>query len=578
MADFIYVNPEYQTSLRDNGLLNLRRLLDWSEGESVGEHGPREVRRIRLPGFDAEKAFYLRKDHRVSSGEILSDLLGLAKPASRCAKTVRAIDGLEQAGIETMQMVCLIERRYLGLPRKAAALVTGVGGQDLYNQLLAFGRPDQRTTNPPERRELLRRTSELVLQVHRAKLSWPDFVAKHIYVERVSGTWQLRLIDVENMRRTFSAAERQRQFNQLLLSLRGLLTATDVLRMMIGYIGAERIGPRAVRRRLLERFFPDAQKWISRAIEEQKQLRALPEGRPPAEEEIHVRSGSITVNTRYHQLLQKAGLPFDDRIFTLAAGSELHKPNLKGRFRYRFEIRDHDSRPLWLYLKRTRRPSLADQIRRMGSGTLRHSSCWHERYIIKKLSALRIAVPLVVAYGEKMLGPYERASVMITEGIVGQSLERFVPKYFPRGVTNHQLRERREWIRELATVIRRLHAAGYCHRDLYFSHVFISFNRNRQPVFYLIDLGRCFKMLFRRQRWIVKDLAALEYSSRNFISATDRLRFMIKYLGVSRLDTRGKKLIRKVIAKADRIALHDRANKRVTEERPCESGPDYRTS
>ena len=140
MADFVFINPEYADYLRAQGLLNLRRLLDWSEGACVGRHGPREVWQIDLADAPGGRSkFYLRKDRRVAWREILLDLLRFSYPASRSLKTMQGIAWLDQIGLETMELVCLIERQTLGLPRKAAALVTAVEGRDLYAVLRAFG-------------------------------------------------------------------------------------------------------------------------------------------------------------------------------------------------------------------------------------------------------------------------------------------------------------------------------------------------------------------------------------------------------------------------------------------------------
>jgi len=584
MADFIYVNPEYQDYLASRGMLNLQTLLDWSEGECVGEHGPREIRRIALPGCDKGKTFYLRKDSKVPLAEILWDLGRLTRPASRCFKVMRGAFWLAEAGINTLSLVCLIERRLLDVPTKAAAVVTGVTGKDLYNQLLAFGRPLARATNPPHRRDLLYELGAFIAQFHQGKLSWPDFVAKHVYVEYVGRQspdrtrWRFALIDVENLARKFSWAERIRQLDQLLFSLRGLLTATDVLRIMIGYVGLPRVKSRCLRRRMLERFFPDGFKWIARAREECKLLRHYPTDQLLPEERLYERINGMTVHMGLRELLENLELTDPERLFQFSEGSALHKPRLAGRFRYRFEAKDKDNRSVWLYIKRTRHPSLIGQLGRILSGTIRHSSCWHERKIIKQLGALRIPAPMVVAYGEKMFLGYERASFLITLGIVGQSLERYVPKHLSRSAGPQELRKRRAWIARLAELISRFHNAGYCHRDLYLSHVFISFKSDGEPIFYLIDLARCFRMYLRKTRWIVKDLAGLDYSAGTFVTRTDRLRFLLSYLAKEKLDAASKGLIRKIAAKSAKIAAHDRRHPRVTVERPYENSSGNRTT
>ncbi|NLX04446.1 MAG: hypothetical protein GXY33_04800 [Phycisphaerae bacterium] len=573
MAEYVTINRKYLAYLQQQELLDLRRLLAWSDGAMVGEHGPRQVLRVSPPDLVPPSPWYLRKDRRVAWREILGDLVRFRRPRSRCFKTFRALEWLEEARIPTMRRVCLFERRRWGVPVRAACLVTEAPGRDLYKQLLAFGRPTQRTDNLWSRTQLLHELGQFLWRFHRANLRWPDMVAKHVYVEPThearpeSPLWSFSLIDVENMQKGLNGRERRRQVDQLLRSLRGLLTATDVLRIMVGYVGASRISARSVRRRLLARFFPDGMAWIERARRERRLLAHFPSDRPLPEEEWYERDGVMTVNVRFREHLAKLHLTNPEDLLYFVGGRELHKPGLNGRYRYRFEIPDQNGQSTWLYLKRTNRPGLRDQLDRIRCAGFGRSICHYERAIIKRLSLLRIPTPVVAAWGEKMVGGYEQRSALLTEGIVGQPLERFVPKYFIRTPERLELRRRRGWVRQLAELIGRFHRAGYCHRDLYLSHIFISLDEAGEPIFHLIDLARCFKMGIVRRRWLVKDLAALNYSSPSVISRTDRMRFFLRYLGVSRLEPKHKALVRRIAAKTARIAAHDRKHQRRTVER-----------
>jgi hypothetical protein len=74
----------------------------------------------------------------------------------------------------------------------------------------------------------------------------------------------------------------------------------------------------------------------------------------------------------------------------------------------------------------------------------------------------------------------------------------------------------------------------------------------------LIDLQRVQYRRWWRDRWVVKDLAQLNYSAPpEAISCTDRLRFLKTYLDVDRLGRRERRLIRRIVAKTARIARHD---------------------
>lgn len=571
MADYIYINPEYEALLRRHGLVDLVRLLQWSTGDLVGEHGPRTTWRVTLDDPRGRSGvFYIRQESWIPWGEVLEDLGQFRRPASRALKTLRATELFSAAGIAVAPLCGLIERRFLDRPTRAAAVQAHAPGQDLYALLRSFGRPGHRTDNPPARQRLLRELGELLARIGRARVHWPDLVAKHLLVTE-SGIhdphWRFTLIDIERARPGLTAAQRNRQFDRFLVSLRALLTPTDLLRLARGFLGRTACPPRSVRRTLWRKFFPRGRAWLDRARDEMAALRHFPEDQPLPEEEIYERIGSTVINQRFKEELKALGLLEKDALFTFEQGSELHKPGLGGRTRLRFEAVANGHRT-WFYLKRTRRPKWADQWSRISSGTLRHSGAWHERYLIKQLGRHRIPAPVVVAYAEKMIAGYERTGALVTRAIVGQSLEKFVPKHFTRSPDTAELLRRRRWMRQLASLIRRFHRAGFCHRDLYLSHVFISLGCQRDPVFSLIDLGRAFRMTWRRRRWIVKDLAALNFSApEKIISNTDRVRFLKAYLKTGRWGREERRMARQILAKTRQIARHHRRNPKATRER-----------
>jgi tRNA A-37 threonylcarbamoyl transferase component Bud32 len=110
------------------------------------------------------------------------------------------------------------------------------------------------------------------------------------------------------------------------------------------------------------------------------------------------------------------------------------------------------------------------------------------------------------------------------------------------------------WLVELAAVVSRLHARGWYHRDLYLEHWIVAGGR-----LVLLDAGRARRERRPRERWFVKDVAALLHSCPRGVGDRARLRFLARYLdgrGVSgRAERRG--FARAVLAKARRIAAHE---------------------
>jgi hypothetical protein len=118
---------------------------------------------------------------------------------------------------------------------------------------------------------------------------------------------------------------------------------------------------------------------------------------------------------------------------------------------------------------------------------------------------------------------------------------------------------KKELISSLAELIRKMHACGFNHRDLYLCHIL----RDGGGDLYIVDLHRVQHRDAVPERWRVKDIAALNYSApAGIISRTDRLRFLTAYLGTDRLTARNKRFVLKILKKTRKMVQH---NKRSSE-------------
>jgi hypothetical protein len=113
----------------------------------------------------------------------------------------------------------------------------------------------------------------------------------------------------------------------------------------------------------------------------------------------------------------------------------------------------------------------------------------------------------------------------------------------------------------MPAALRSLHRQGWVYRDMYWNHVFATFDaatapRPEAPPLAWIDVERVFKPRWRMRRWVIKDLAGLSASvpSGAAISRSDRLRFLRDYLGG--LGPGWKALAKAVARKAARIEAH----------------------
>ncbi|HUQ70642.1 MAG TPA: lipopolysaccharide kinase InaA family protein, partial [Planctomycetaceae bacterium] len=117
--------------------------------------------------------------------------------------------------------------------------------------------------------------------------------------------------------------------------------------------------------------------------------------------------------------------------------------------------------------------------------------------------------------------------------------------------------QRRDVVTDVADIARRMHDAGLHHQDFYLGHLMRP-DDDRGRI-HVIDLGRAqTHVRWTARRWIVKDLAQLNYSAKT-ATATERLRFLRAYLGRSLSDA-DKSLVASILRKTERIARHSTKN------------------
>jgi heptose I phosphotransferase len=166
-----------------------------------------------------------------------------------------------------------------------------------------------------------------------------------------------------------------------------------------------------------------------------------------------------------------------------------------------------------------------------------------------------IATIQPIAFGEDIRSRREARSAILTAEVPGESLERLAANW-SRDV---HLPAIRRILVGTADLVARLHGCGYIHRDLYLSHIFFDEAAAPEEALRLIDLQRVIRPRWRRGRWVVKDLASLNYSTPfDLVTTADRLRWLCRYLNVDRFDGRARRLVRRIMTKTARIARHDR--------------------
>jgi tRNA A-37 threonylcarbamoyl transferase component Bud32 len=107
--------------------------------------------------------------------------------------------------------------------------------------------------------------------------------------------------------------------------------------------------------------------------------------------------------------------------------------------------------------------------------------------------------------------------------------------------------ERRDLTVELARILRRLHAANFFYHDLVWRNILVSRSAKDGRRLFLIDCPRGRTARLGRTTKRLRDLASLDKTAAQRCSRTERLRFLLQYLGKKRLDGEARALARQCI-------------------------------
>lgn len=153
----------------------------------------------------------------------------------------------------------------------------------------------------------------------------------------------------------------------------------------------------------------------------------------------------------------------------------------------------------------------------------------------------RLGIPAAerIACGEErnFFGLLRRAFIITREVPQAAELDKFYRTGLPRV-------QRRQLARELADMVRRLHAAGFYHSDLVWRNILVSLEQPDSPRLFLIDCPRGFFARRGRERQRLRDLASLDKAAVKLAQRSERLYFLLSYLGKDRMDSEARALVR----------------------------------
>jgi tRNA A-37 threonylcarbamoyl transferase component Bud32 len=260
-----------------------------------------------------------------------------------------------------------------------------------------------------------------------------------------------------------------------------------------------------------------------------------------------VQQGNLFVNKDFSEFLDASGLDsFDDfmRLEGMVAKSAVRE-----RLTQRLDVEGAT-----VYIKKHFFPGIREILKsffrfRFPLGAL------NEWRALLAFHAHNIPTIIPICAGRKpLLWKIEKESFLLTDDLGEASrLDDFLKETGAIPCRGEVLETKKRILENLADITRRMHSAGMNHRDYYLCHILMD-NRER---LYVIDLHRVNVRDKVGKRWMVKDLAALLFSSLEVpVTHGQRLAFYKRYMQINRLSADDKSLIRLIIKKCNKIARH----------------------
>ncbi len=259
----------------------------------------------------------------------------------------------------------------------------------------------------------------------------------------------------------------------------------------------------------------------------------------------------LTVNRTFADLLCHHGWQTFATVWAATADAAVAKKLRTDRITLRFTLDDGGIARAF-YIKRHVRSSWKEYVKPLLRLTWPILGARNEWNAILDFHKVGLPTMTPVALGES-----GENSFLITEALEGctKLSEWEADQAEEANATNEK---RNGLIRNVAQIARTMHGAGLHHQDFYLGHLMLS--QSAPERLYVIDLGRVQKHQRLSRRWIVKDLAQLDFSAATKTSVVERLRFLREYLGrpLTRLDRR---LIHRIQSKTATIARHSLKNR-----------------
>ena len=181
------------------------------------------------------------------------------------------------------------------------------------------------------------------------------------------------------------------------------------------------------------------------------------------------------------------------------------------------------------YLKHFRVPDTQALL----SQWVQRSKGRREWEMLRCAASHKVPTSLPVALGEQRKKGVVLNNYLITEGLDQvEALPDFALRVLPGLPQDRQSHIRNESIESVAHMLARTHIAGIHHRDMHAGNLLLQMDPNNRVQLFVIDLDAA--RIHKRMNWrrSKADLMTLAISCLKYTSATDRMRFLRRYVAL----------------------------------------------
>jgi hypothetical protein len=267
-----------------------------------------------------------------------------------------------------------------------------------------------------------------------------------------------------------------------------------------------------------------------------------------------LRINDLLIRADYVKLLRDHGLVTLEALFGFAQGEALPSAGMGGmQERLRLGLEDRRGEVHMCHLSRYVSPPATVQRHQRWTCPEAQSTAGVEWCRLLALGDAGIPCATPVAFGEELENNQEARSAVIATSVPGQSLDFWITQW----QAMHRGQIRRVFT-PMARLLQRLHRRGFVHHSLSLGNIYYDLEAPLDRCVHVVNAQRVMQPQARQTRWIIKDLAALDFAiPPELMSTCDRVRFLKRYLGVRRLDPEHKRLIQRVAIKSRRLARHE---------------------